>query len=120
MTRIKNKEAGVVYKDKKYKVISKGEAMKAFDRADAAERRDKGKITKSKPKVKTRIIDIFSSYGKLPKKAMTLSNGGDATIKTVAAKLKKASKAHAGQAKALENVIKKKSGGLMDYYKDIL
>tara|TARA_Y100001938_G_scaffold145001_1_gene220795 strand:+ start:279 stop:563 length:285 start_codon:yes stop_codon:yes gene_type:complete len=45
---------------------------------------------------------------------------GDAVVKTVAAKLKKASKAHAGQAKALENVVKKKGGGLMDYYKDIL
>ena len=47
-------------------------------------------------------------------------NGGESTIKTVAAKLKKASKAHAGQAKALEKVVKKKGGGLMDYYKDIL
>ena len=45
---------------------------------------------------------------------------GDAVVKTVAAKLKKASKAHAGQARALENVVKKKGGGLMDYYKDIL
>ena len=45
---------------------------------------------------------------------------GDAVVKTVAAKLKKASKAHAGQAKTLENVVKKKGGGLMDYYKDIL
>ena len=45
---------------------------------------------------------------------------GDAVVKTVAAKLKKASKAHAGQAKALVNVVKKKGGGLMDYYKDIL
>ena len=48
------------------------------------------------------------------------NKGGESTIKTVAAKLKKASKAHAGQAKALENVVKKKGGGLMDYYKDIL
>ena len=53
-----------------------------------------------------------------PKKKF--KNGGESTIKTVAAKLKKASKAHAGQAKALENVVKKKGGGLMDYYKDIL
>ena len=48
------------------------------------------------------------------------NKGGESTIKTVAAKLKKASKAHAGQAKALEGVVKKKGGGLMDYYKDIL
>ena len=256
-------ENGVVYKDKKGKVISKGEAMKAFDKADAAERRDKGKLPKSKPKVGGRMSDIFKSYGKAPKGVMTLSsgspktfaemqpyggkyakkkkemtataaqnvkrlttqpdaydpetrfitgyqkrgnrirvaskettdqvnlkaeaakiksdlgkgsrvaiterpmkvgsrgfepvklidprrtrkrgkrvqmpvrpepqrpsespfkkrkfkNGGESTIKTVAAKLKKASKAHAGQAKALEKVVKKKGGGLMDYYKDIL
>ena len=233
--------------------------MKAFDKADAAERRDKGKLPKSKPKVGGRMSDIFKSYGKAPKGVMTLSsgspktfsemqpyggkyakkkkemtataaqnvkrlmtqpdaydpetryiqgfqkkgnrirvaskkttdatnlkaeaakmkadlgkgsrvgifetpmrvssrgfepirytprnrkkgkrvqmpvrpmpqppserpkkkfkNGGESTIKTVAAKLKKASKAHAGQAKALEKVIKKKGGGLMDYYKDIL
>ena len=121
MTKIKNKEAGVIYMDSKGKVISKDKAMKAFDRADAAERRDKAKLPKSKPKVGgSRIIDIFKSYGKAPKGVMTLSNGGESTIKTVAAKLKKASKAHAGQAKALEKVIKKKGGGLMDYYKDIL
>tara|TARA_R100000700_G_scaffold11673_1_gene16757 strand:+ start:1830 stop:2192 length:363 start_codon:yes stop_codon:yes gene_type:complete len=120
MTKIKNKEAGVVYKDKKGKVISKGEAMKAFDKADAAERRDKSKLPKSKPKVGSRISDIFKSYGKATKGVMTLSDGGESTIKSVAAKLKKASKAHAGQAKALENVVKKKGGGLMDYYKDIL
>ena len=120
MTKIKNKEAGVVYKDKKGKVITKGEAMKAFDKADAAERRDKSKLPKPKPRVGGRISDIFKSYGKAPKGVMTLSDGGESTIKTVAAKLKKASKAHAGQAKALEKVIKKKGGGLMDYYKDIL
>jgi len=57
-------------------------------------------------------------FHKRPKKKF--KNGGESTIKTVAAKLKKASKAHAGQAKALEKVVKKKGGGLMDYYKDIL
>ena len=53
-------------------------------------------------------------------KGKKFNKGGESTIKTVAAKLKKASKAHAGQAKALEKVVKKKGGGLMDYYKDIL
>ena len=53
-------------------------------------------------------------------KGKKFNKGGESTIKTVAAKLKKASKAHAGQAKALERVVKKKGGGLMDYYKDIL
>ena len=53
-------------------------------------------------------------------KGKKFNKGGESTIKTVAAKLKKASKAHAGQAKALEGVVKKKGGGLMDYYKDIL
>ena len=57
-------------------------------------------------------------YKKL--KGRKFNKGGESTIKTVAAKLKKASKAHAGQAKALEKVVKKKGGGLMDYYKDIL
>jgi len=57
-------------------------------------------------------------YKKL--KQRKFNKGGESTIKTVAAKLKKASKAHAGQAKALEKVVKKKGGGLMDYYKDIL
>ena len=41
-------ENGVVYRDKKGKKISKTEAMKAFDRADAAERRERG-MSKQKP-----------------------------------------------------------------------
>ena len=73
-------ENGVVYKDKKGKVISKGEAMKAFDKADAAERRDKGKLPKSKPKVGGRMSDIFKSYGKAPKGVMTLSSGSPKTF----------------------------------------
>ena len=38
----------------------------------------------------------------------------------VASKLKKASKAHAAQAVTLEKIAKKSTGGMADYYKDIL
>ena len=68
--------------------------------------------------MKTQYIIYYLIFKHYCKKKF--KNGGESTIKTVAAKLKKASKAHAGQAKALENVVKKKGGGLMDYYKDIL
>ena len=45
------------------------------------------------------------------------SKGG---IQNVANKLKKASKAHAAQAVTLEKIAKKSTGGMADYYKDIL
>ena len=109
MTKIKNKEAGVVYKDKKGKVISKGEAMKAFDKADAAERRDKSKLPKSKPKVGSRISDIFKSYGKATKGVMTLSDGGESTIKSVAAKLKKHQRHMRDKQKHLKMLLRKKA-----------
>ena len=38
----------------------------------------------------------------------------------MANKLKKASKAHAAQAKTLEKIAKKSTGGLADYYKGVL
>lgn len=41
-------ENGVVYSDKKGKTISKEEARKRFDKADAAERRERG-MSKQKP-----------------------------------------------------------------------
>ena len=70
------------------------------------------------PKRLQKVLDKFKEIRKQPK--LPGLKKGDAVVKTVAAKLKKASKAHAGQAKALEKVVKKKGGGLMDYYKDIL
>ena len=42
------------------------------------------------------------------------------TIKSVVAALKKASKAHAAQAVTLEKIAKKSTGGMADYYKDLL
>ena len=41
-------------------------------------------------------------------------------ILKVAKKLEKASKAHAAQAVTLEKIAKKSTGGMADYYKDIL
>ena len=51
-------------------------------------------------------------------KKIKLNNKGG--IQNVANKLKKASKAHAAQAKTLEKIAKKSKGGMVDYYKDIL
>ena len=52
------------------------------------------------------------------KQRVKLNNKGG--IQNVANKLKKASKAHAAQAKTLEKIAKKSKGGMADYYKDIL
>ena len=53
---------------------------------------------------------------KLQKPKMNAKGG----IQIVANKLKKASKAHAAQAKTLEKIAKKSTGGLADYYKGVL
>ena len=52
------------------------------------------------------------------KKGIKLNSKGG--IQNVANKLKKASKAHAAQAVTLEKIAKKSTGGMADYYKDIL
>tara|TARA_R100001129_G_scaffold182934_1_gene164375 strand:- start:744 stop:1310 length:567 start_codon:yes stop_codon:yes gene_type:complete len=138
-------ENGVVYSDKEGKTISKEEARKRFDRADAAERRERG-MSKQKPyppgmrggglkdAIRT-IKSVKPTFGKDKTKAYlkkikvkklfpTDKNkkynvGGNVKIKGVIGKLKKASKAHAQQVKTLQKVIKRNKGG-MAYYEDIL
>ena len=56
-------------------------------------------------------------FGKGKQRVKLNSKGG---IQKVANKLKKASKAHAAQAITLEKIAKKSTGGMADYYKDIL
>jgi len=51
---------------------------------------------------------------------MKYNKGGDAKIKKVIKGLHKASALHKGQAKSLESVVKKSTGGMADYYKDII
>ena len=59
---------------------------------------------------KTTQKDILIGRGVIKAKAGTLATKAKSTIKKVAGKLTKASKAHAGQAKTLSKVIKAKAG----------
>tara|TARA_R100000353_G_scaffold112903_1_gene80876 strand:- start:56 stop:607 length:552 start_codon:yes stop_codon:yes gene_type:complete len=59
---------------------------------------------------KTTQKDILIGRGVIKAKAGTLATKAKATIKKVAGKLTKASKAHAGQAKTLNKVVKAKKG----------
>ena len=62
---------------------------------------------------KTTQKDILIGRGVIKAKAGTLATKAKSTIKKVAGKLTKASKAHAGQAKTLSKVIKAKPGALI-------
>jgi hypothetical protein len=59
---------------------------------------------------KTTQKDILIGRGVIKAKAGTLATKAKSTIKKVAGKLTKASKAHAGQAKTLNKVVKAKKG----------
>ena len=61
----------------------------------------------------------MSGMGRL-QKARMMNKGGDSKVKKVISNLQKASKAHAGQAKTLQSVVKKSVGGMADYYKDLM
>ena len=60
----------------------------------------------------------MSAMGRL-QKARMMNKGGDAKIKKVITGLHKASALHKGQAKSLQSVVKKKSGGSMNEKRDI-
>ena len=59
-----------------------------------------------------------SALGRIQKSKM-MNKGGDAKIKKVAKALHKASGLHKQQAQSLDS-IKLKSGGMSDYYKDLM
>ena len=60
-----------------------------------------------------------SGMGRL-QKARMMNKRGDSKVKKVISNFQKASKAHAGQAKTLQSVVKKSVGGMADYYKDLM
>jgi hypothetical protein len=88
-----------------------------------------GRIEKSGfEKTLKKAKDFYSAYkrdkakvqNKMGGGMMKYNKGGDAKIKKVISGLHKASALHKGQAKSLESVVKKSTGGMADYYKDII
>jgi len=122
-------ENGVVYRDKKGKKITKEKAMKDFDRADAAERRERG-MSKQKPyppgmNVGGMTAGAQSALGRLQKAQMIKNESYSAkrfplVDKEGKPKKVKPPKKEPFRDKGKGEYRKMKIGGLADYYKDII
>jgi len=131
--KLKNKDRLTESDIKKAKTMIKSPRDKALDVSKktmailkgardfhSAYKRDEAKVQKKMGGGVAKTAGAQSALGRLEKSGMKMNKGGDAKIKKVISGLHKASALHKGQAKSLESVVKKSTGGMADYYKDII